>query len=54
MNQQTAQQEIPQPLYVSLILDESGSMQSCKQAAMRRVTRRREPPSGPPRRRAWR
>ena len=34
MNQQTAQQEIPQPLYVSLILDESGSMQSCKQAAI--------------------
>lgn len=26
--------ETPQPLYVSLILDESGSMQSCKQAAI--------------------
>ena len=32
MNEQ--QKEIPQPLYVSLILDESGSMQSCKRAAI--------------------
>src|SRR5215210_3199542 len=32
MNEQ--QNEIPQPLYVSLILDESGSMQSCKRAAI--------------------
>ena len=32
--QQSGQQnDIPQPLYVSLILDESGSMQSCKRAA---------------------
>ena len=34
MNEQTGQQETPQPLYVSLILDESGSMQSCKRAAI--------------------
>ncbi len=34
MNEQTEQQHDPQPLYVSLILDESGSMQSCKQAAI--------------------
>ena len=34
MNEQTEQQETPQPLYVSLILDESGSMQSCKRAAI--------------------
>ena len=27
-------EEVPQPLYVSLILDESGSMQSCKQSAI--------------------
>lgn len=34
MNEQNRQQETPQPLYVSLILDESGSMQSCKRAAI--------------------
>lgn len=34
MNEQRRQQEIPQPLYVSLIFDESGSMQSCKRAAI--------------------
>lgn len=34
MNEQHAQQETPQPLYVSFIFDESGSMQSCKWAAI--------------------
>lgn len=35
MQEQNGQQEAgPQPLYVSLILDESGSMQSCKRAAI--------------------
>ena len=34
MNEQDHQKEVPQSLYVSLILDESGSMQSCKQAAI--------------------
>ncbi len=35
MKEQSGQQEAgPQPLYVSLILDESGSMQSCKRAAI--------------------
>lgn len=48
MNKQTGQQKSPQPLYVSLILDESGSMQSCKGAALAGVnhylaTLRREP-----------
>ena len=34
-DEQSGQQdETPQPLYVSLILDESGSMQSCKRAAI--------------------
>lgn len=32
--QSEQQDETPQPLYVSLILDESGSMQSCKRAAI--------------------
>lgn len=34
MNEQTGQQDTPQLLYVSLILDESGSMESCKGAAI--------------------
>jgi hypothetical protein len=34
MTEQTAQKDSPQPLFVSLILDESGSMQSCKRAAI--------------------
>ncbi len=35
MKEQSGQhEEGPQPLYVSLILDESGSMQSCKHAAI--------------------
>lgn len=35
MTEETGQHEAgPQPLYVSLILDESGSMQSCKRAAI--------------------
>lgn len=35
MKEETGQHEAdPQPLYVSLILDESGSMQSCKRAAI--------------------
>jgi Mg-chelatase subunit ChlD len=34
MTEQTAQKDSPQPLFVSFILDESGSMQSCKRAAI--------------------
>lgn len=34
MNEQDHQKEVPHSLYVSLILDESGSMQSCKRAAI--------------------